>query len=352
VTRPLRCFASLLFALCGSAAAPAEEPGGTGLEEALERGKVKLALRYRYEGVDDQAVEAPGEASTLGLALGYETKEWKGLAVWVQFENVTDLGLGDRHANGASGSLDNGVRGRPVVADPETTEVNQALLRYRRARTTIEAGRFGLDLGNERFVGTVAWRQNHQSFDGARLEQGIGTRTRLGYSWLAAVNRVTGDGKPMSSHLGYALFPVRPALRLQASVLALDYDRAEDARLSALTAAAGVTAALSSKGWKWRFDAELGWQRDAGRSTTRGKSEARRRVARLSGRRRRLPLRVGVGPAGDVGSALEAAARGKSRLLRRRRLRREHDQGLAVHELELLSGFRGPCRPLAPDRPA
>ncbi|OFV88713.1 MAG: hypothetical protein A2V74_03645 [Acidobacteria bacterium RBG_16_70_10] len=259
---------AILVVAAAGAAARAEESQGVGFGEALTQGKVKAALRYRYEGVGDDAFEPRGEASTLRLALGYETKPWKGLSAWVQFESVTDLGLGDRHGNGATGALDNGVRGRPVIADPEITQVNQALLRFARARTTIEGGRFGLDLGNERFVGTVGWRQNHQGFDGARVEQGIGARARAGYAWLGAANRVTGDRKPMSSHLGYGSFDVRPTVRLHATVLLLDYDPLEDAGLSSLTAAAGITGSHASGAWQWLVEAEFAWQTDAGENAT------------------------------------------------------------------------------------
>lgn len=259
--------AALLLAIAAGSAAAAE-PQEAGVLEALTQGKAKLALRYRFEAVEDDAFDLGGEASTLRLALGYETKAWKGFAALVEFESVHDLGLGDRHANGASGSLDNGVRGRPVIADPELTQVNQARLRFARGRTTIEAGRYALTLGNERWLGPVGWRQNHQGFDGARIEQGIGTRARAGYSWLGAVNRVTGDRKPMTSHLGYASWDVRKTLRLHATVLGLDYTRSEDAGLSSLTAAAGVAGSLASGAFSFPLDLELGWQWDAAQNPT------------------------------------------------------------------------------------
>jgi hypothetical protein len=160
-------FAALLAVL--GVRALAEDPG---LGDALTKGRVKAALRYRFESVSDDAVGEDAFASTLRATLSYETRAGKRLAAFVQFENVTDLGLGDEHANGGAGSLSNGVQDRPVIGDPEITQVNQALLRFATARTTLEAGRFEMDLGNERFVGSVGWRQNHQSLDAARSGSG------------------------------------------------------------------------------------------------------------------------------------------------------------------------------------
>jgi len=289
--------------LAGASAPAAEEPkaGEPELVSALTRGKTTLALRYRFGSVDDDAFTLDGEASTLRLALGYETKAWKGFAAFVQLESVHDLGLGDQHGNGATGSLDNGVRGRPVIADPEITQVNQALLRFGYGRTRVEAGRFELSLGNERFVGPVAWRQNSQGFDGARIEQGIGARARVGYAWLGAVNRVTGDRKPMSSHLGYASFDVRKTLRVHATVLGLDYSRAEDAGLSSLTAAAGLTASLARGSFSFPLDVELGWQWDAAENPTSVDAPYLRLEAGVA--RGRATLRAGYE---RLGGSLEA----------------------------------------------
>lgn len=292
ITRESRPLALVPLVLLLAASAAAQEPEPPGLVGSLTGGDVKLALRYRFEGVEDDAFELGSEASTLRLALGYETKAWKGFAALIELESVTDLGLGDRHANGASGSYDNGVRGRPVIADPELAHVNQALLRFGRGRTTLEGGRFELLLANERFFGAAGWRQNHQSFDGVRLEQGIGMRARVGYAWIGAANRVTGDRKPMSSHLGYASFDVRPALKLRATVLATDYTRSEDASLSSTTVTAAVAATRSSGSFKWLLDGEAGWQWDAAENPAAIDEPYLR--AELGAQRSRVTARVGV----------------------------------------------------------
>ena len=136
-----------------SARASAAEP---------DTGRVLAALRYRYEQVDQIGFDEDGEASTLRLALGYETAEWRRMRLLVEFENTTDLGLADAHDNGATGDLDNGVIDRPVIADPEDTEVNQALLHVAASsHFGVVVGREVLNINDDRLVGASAWRQNN-----------------------------------------------------------------------------------------------------------------------------------------------------------------------------------------------
>ena len=115
--RTARRFASLVLL------APLVSPTPTeGTESAPNKGRILASLRYRYEAVDQIGLPEDGEASTLRTALGYETPAWRQMRLLVEFEDVTDLGLGHAHDNGATGHLDNGVTGRPVIADPEDTD--------------------------------------------------------------------------------------------------------------------------------------------------------------------------------------------------------------------------------------
>ncbi len=254
-----RSLALFLAVLAGPAAA--EEP--IRLLDALKQGQVKASLRYRFESVSDEAFADEARASTLRLALSYETKTWNRLQAMVQFENVTDLWLGGEHVNGASAGLDSGVRGRPTIADPELTQVNQGLLRFAAKDTTLEAGRFALDLENERFVGSVGWRQNQQVLDGARIERRFGAKGKASYAFLDGVNRVFGDRKRMASHLGYASYAPRKDVRLHATLLYLDYDKAADASLSSFTAALGADGKRPLGKLTLLYDAEAGLQKDA-----------------------------------------------------------------------------------------
>ncbi len=119
----------------------------------------------------------------------------------MEFEDISNIG------NDLFNSTINGETGRPVVADPDSTEVNQAYAAWA-PNDSFEAklGRQEMAFGNHRFIGTVAWRQNHQSFDAARADWTDGDGTTVTYAYLDSVRRIFGEDSPkgmekMSSHL-------------------------------------------------------------------------------------------------------------------------------------------------------
>jgi len=79
------------------------------LLDAITKGSFKLNLRYRYEDVDQDGFEKRGQASTLRTMAGYRTGTWKGLEVYLEFEDIRDLGFSNDHNNAGAGSLWNGV---------------------------------------------------------------------------------------------------------------------------------------------------------------------------------------------------------------------------------------------------
>ena len=167
------------------AAAPATAP--TDFISALTGGKAHLDFRYRYEQVDQQGFDVDAYASTLRTRLNYTTAEWQGLTAMLEAANVVALGQYSLY-----NSTTNGATSRPVVADPEYTEINQAWLQYTLGDFTGIGGRQVINLDNQRFVGNVAWRQNDQTYDAVTLKTGSIPRTQLFYSWVGNVNRVTG----------------------------------------------------------------------------------------------------------------------------------------------------------------
>jgi hypothetical protein len=174
------------------------------LDDALKQGSASIGLRYRLEQVELSGVSNPdtglgnsATASTLRTTLGFKTARWQGFSAYAQFENVSDLGASDLH-----NSPTNGVTDRPVIADPKGTEVQQAYLRYTLDdRVEFTLGRLEFALNNQRFVGPVGWRQNHQSFDLFKADFHLIPNTQLSYAYLDRVHRVFGYSVDMSSHL-------------------------------------------------------------------------------------------------------------------------------------------------------
>lgn len=189
------------------AAATAPEPNAVDkffngkLPEAFAKGKFSLNARLRYEYADQDGVASvtdPSHAPTIRTRFGFTTAPVYGFQGMIEGEDVRVLGPeGNYNAAGA-----NGKGYKPVVADPPTTELNQAWLSYSYTNLlTIKGGRERLALDNHRFVGDVGWRQNMQTFDAAGIEIKPVTGLSLNYNYIWDVHRVFGNvaGLPAAS---------------------------------------------------------------------------------------------------------------------------------------------------------
>jgi len=164
----------------------------TDLVGAITGGKATIDLRLRYEFVDQAGFANNANASTLRTKLGYKTETYKGFSGVIEFEHSAELFGGDYN------NAINGKTAYPAIVDANHTEVNQAYLAYTGIKeNTIAVGRQAINIGNQRFVGTVGWRQNDQTFDSvAVINNSIeGLTTIYGYVWN--VNRIFGNDHPM-----------------------------------------------------------------------------------------------------------------------------------------------------------
>ncbi len=168
------------------------------LPEAVAKGKFNLNARMRYEWVDQSTFKEEANAPTVRTRFGYTTAPLWGFQGMIEGENITVIGS-EKNYN-AAGS--NRTADRPVVADPPTTEMNQAWGSYTYTNwVTAKGGRQRIVLDNHRFIGDVGWRQNMQTFDGATVESKPLPDLSLFYGYVWEANRVFGDvaGLPRAS---------------------------------------------------------------------------------------------------------------------------------------------------------
>jgi hypothetical protein len=189
-----------------AAAAPAtngilhavEESLGMKIPDAIAKGKVNVNVRLRYEQVDQSNLPEQSYAPTIRTRVGYTTAPLHGFQAMVEGENTTVIGPEDNY--NAAGS--NNEPGRPVVADPPTTELNQAWLAYSyESLFKTKFGRQVINLDNHRFIGDVGWRQNQQTFDAVSFGSEPVEKLNLYYGYVWDVHRVFGDvsGLPATS---------------------------------------------------------------------------------------------------------------------------------------------------------
>ncbi len=168
-------------------AANAEE----NLNDMLLNGKFSGQIRYRYEHVDQDGplpINRNANASTIRTNLGFETGSFMNFRAFAEGQIVDHIG-----ASAFNDTVD-GKTAYPIVADPDNAEINQAWLAWSRIpNTEIKVGRQVVNLDNQRFIGSVDWRQNDQTLDSAFIEYKCFENTVLRYGYLWNVNRIFGD---------------------------------------------------------------------------------------------------------------------------------------------------------------
>lgn len=178
-----RSLCLLLLPVAATANAETVETFG----ELFSKGKANAEWRYRYEEVDQDGIDGEAYANTLRTRLRFSTAEWQGFSGVVEWDNVTMLG--DDNYNDTRNKQSN----YPIVADPEGSGINQAYIKYTGFdKTSITAGRQRVNLDNQRFIGSVGWRQNEQTMDGGLVEyKGLDKLTAT-YGYFSNVYRVFG----------------------------------------------------------------------------------------------------------------------------------------------------------------
>jgi hypothetical protein len=191
--------------------------------------------------VDTPTVDA--DAVTIRLRPGITASTKSGFSVLVEGEGTLAI---DDNYRGAPFLPANGYA---VVSDPENIELNRAQVQYKTKTFTLTGGRQRINLDDQRFVGSVGWRQNEQTFDAVRAEATVAGFTFDGtYSWsqrtifgIDAGKRQAYSGNFIFLGLGKALGPVK----IKGFSYLLDFDVKEPvAATSTQTYGARATAAF------------------------------------------------------------------------------------------------------------
>ena len=170
-------------------AVPVHAKGGTeGVSDSGEQDSwlhLQWNARLRHEQVDDDAYANNAQADTLRLRLGLLAEIGSGWSSYLEGAGVASGG--NRYNSGANGRAQ-----YPTIADPHGAELNQAWVRWQGNRIAASVGRQELVLDNQRWVGTVAWRQFEQTYDAVALQWQPASDWTVRYDWLDRVHRVSG----------------------------------------------------------------------------------------------------------------------------------------------------------------
>jgi hypothetical protein len=147
------------------------------LKELMKDSTVYGNVNIRSESFDVDG-GASGSAITMRTWLGFKSGSYNGFSTHVEFEDVRPVFGNDEVGNG--------------IADPDQalTELDQAYVQYKNDSLTTKVGRQVITLDNHRHVGHVAWRQDKQTFDAARVIYTPAKDLKIDYSYVYKVNRI------------------------------------------------------------------------------------------------------------------------------------------------------------------
>jgi len=202
----------------------------SGLKEAILAGTFWLQLRYRYENVNDDALPKEGRASTLRSRIGYESADFHGFTGVLEFSDVANIPASfDDYNDGSGVPADRGF-----VPDPTGTVVNQVYGQYSNFfGGDFKLGRQRVNLDNQRFIGSVDWRQTEQTFDSISWAANYDSGFNAYYGYLDNQNNILQQNLNHDSHILNAGFTFENLGTLTGYGYYLDVDNA--AALSSFT---------------------------------------------------------------------------------------------------------------------
>lgn len=211
----------------------------------------------RLEIVDEDNALRTANALTVRGRLGVELRA-NGFAVFAEGEATGAI------VDDFNDTLPrNGVEPFSVVADPENIELNQVHVSYKVKGTGATLGRQKINHANQRFLGSVSWRQNEQTFDAVRGEV-VADKFKLDATYSISQRTIFGARSPNEFFDGDFVFLKGDydgsALDVSVFSYLIDYDT----RLAFSSNTYGVSAALKVPGTPLSVTGTYATQNEAG----------------------------------------------------------------------------------------
>lgn len=233
-----------------------ETTHGKSISAALSESNVKVNLRARYEGVDQDGIDKDASALTLRSRITLDTGSYRNFSLGLEVDKVDSLV--DNY-----NSTQNGNTQYPKVVDPQGTEVNQGFIKYANSGFSAVVGRQRVLHNNQRFVGGVGWRQNEQTYDGVRAQYNADVFS-VDYSYIHNINSITAADIKGDFHLVNAKYTINDNHKLAGFAYLLDYDAVANYGSSSSTVGALYNGTFD----KFLVNASVATQSDSGDNPT------------------------------------------------------------------------------------
>ena len=186
----------------------------------LDNMKLKGEIRPRYENVDvSNSTKSNANAFTARtkLEVTADLLGIDGLSATVGVISVNNFGS-DKY-----NSTLNGETTYETVADPQQAMISNAAVDYKINDTTLHAGRGQVNLDNQRFIGTVGWRQLERSYDTLFIANNSIKNLSVLAAWVYGYQGVANAGASTADKttdtntvLLHAAYTVMPELKVTA----------------------------------------------------------------------------------------------------------------------------------------
>jgi hypothetical protein len=192
-----------------SVSASAAEDGINILDDIKLSGQIRP--RYEYADIDN-GVDA-GQALTSRIKLNASTGLFgvDGLHANIGLIGVYDFGWTSNNG------LTTGTANNDKIVDPATAMLSNLEVDYTINKTTLHAGRGQVNLDNQRFIGTVGWRQLERSYDTVFIADNSIKNLSVLAAWVYGYQGVNAnDTTDTNSVLLHAAYTVMPELKITA----------------------------------------------------------------------------------------------------------------------------------------
>jgi len=236
--------------------------------------KLDGQIRPRWENVDDgKATTANANAYTARTKLKVTGDLFgvDGLSTSVGIISVNNFGSHTYNAKDGH-NYNDGTKPYSVVVDPQKAMISNAEINYKIGDTLLHAGRGQVNLDNQRFIGTVGWRQLERSYDSVFVANNSVKNLSILAAWVYGLQGVkdapTADTNSVLLHAAYTVMP-------ELKITAYDYMIANFADTYGLA----LTGKINMSAVKLNYRAEYALQKDATmeihtQTPTTGKADA------------------------------------------------------------------------------
>jgi len=194
--------------------------------------KLDAQIRPRYEFVDDGTTGLKANANAHAYTARTKLKVTgnlfglDGLSASVGVISVNNFGSHTYNAKDGNTYYD-GTKTYAVVGDPQKAMISNAEINYKIGGTLLHAGRGQVNLDNQRFIGTVGWRQLERSYDSVFVANNSIKNLSVLAAWVYGYEGVNAaDTVNANTVLLHAAYKVADPL----TITAYDYMIAADGR--------------------------------------------------------------------------------------------------------------------------